>query len=148
MFRYSGTGGAAFGIGLCYDGHFPEFAARLAVKGADILFYPHASPRGGPEQKAQRWSRYLSARAVDNGVFVVACNQAGDHPGGLSFPGTALIFDPRGRCIEKHVDGSEKIVTAVLSAEELNDLRRHPMAYFLPHRRPELYDKDPDDRGE
>ena len=133
--------GAAFGIGLCYDGHFPEFAARLAVKGADILFYPHASPRGGPEQKAQRWSRYLSARAVDNGVFVVACNQAGDHPGGLSFPGTALIFDPRGRCIEKHVDGSEKIVTAVLSAEELNELRKHLMAYFLPHRRPELYGK-------
>ena len=42
VFRYGGTN---FGIELCFDGHFPELSTILALKGAEIIFIPHASPR-------------------------------------------------------------------------------------------------------
>jgi predicted amidohydrolase len=128
-----------FGIELCYDAHFPELSTRLALKGADVLFIAHASPRGSPKQKYARWSRYLPARAMDNGVFVVACNQTGKNPFGLSFPGVGLIMDPRGRMISKAVGWEEGMILATLKEEVLRDVRHHPMAYYLRHRRPELY---------
>ncbi|MBW2566153.1 MAG: nitrilase [Deltaproteobacteria bacterium] len=81
-----------FGIELCYDTHFPELSTLLALKGAEIIFCLHASPRGTPEQKHRSWLRHLTARAYDNGVFVVACNQTGANGDGLEFPGIALVL--------------------------------------------------------
>ena len=86
--------GVRFGIQLCYDAHFPELSTRMAVNGADLIFFPHASPRGTPEGKLQSWMRHLSARAFDNGLFVAAVNQTGDNGLGLSFPGMAVVIGP------------------------------------------------------
>jgi len=47
--------GVKFGVQLCYDAHFPELSARMAVKGADIIFIPHSSPRGTPWEKLDSW---------------------------------------------------------------------------------------------
>ena len=69
--------GVKLGIQLCYDAHFPELSTRMAVDGADILFMPHASPRGTSDEKFNSWMRHLRARAFDNGLFIVACNQTG-----------------------------------------------------------------------
>jgi len=132
-------GGINFGIELCYDAHFPELSTLLALKGAEVLFLPHASPRGSPKQKGARWLRYMPARAVDNGAFVVACNQVGRDPDGLSFPGVALVLDPRGRVITKALGWEEKMLVAQLKADSLQSVRLHPMAYFFPHRRPAIY---------
>jgi N-carbamoylputrescine amidase len=134
-------GRVVFGIELCYDGHFPELSTLLAMKGAEVLFLPHASPRGSPKQKAARWLRYMPARAVDNGAFVVVCNQVGRDHNGLSFPGVALVLDPRGRVIKKAIGWEEKILVAALSAKSLQDVRLHSVAYFLPHRRADIYEQ-------
>jgi len=67
-----------FGIQLCYEAHFPEISTVMALMGADIIFIPHASPRGDPQGKLNSWLRHLRARAFDNGVFIVACNQVGE----------------------------------------------------------------------
>lgn len=90
-----------FGIQLCYDAHFPELSTRMAVEGADIIFIPHASPRGTPTEKFNSWTRHLTARAFDNSAFIVACNQVGENQNGLHFPGVAVIIDPSGEVIEK-----------------------------------------------
>jgi N-carbamoylputrescine amidase len=37
--------GLRFGIQLCYDAHFPELSTAMAVNGADLIVFPHASPR-------------------------------------------------------------------------------------------------------
>jgi len=89
--------GVKFGIQLCYDTHFPELSTRIATDGAEIIFMPHASPRGTPAEKFNSWMRHLPARAFDNGLYVVACNQVGDNQNGLRFPGIILILDPSGR---------------------------------------------------
>ena len=119
--------GIKLGIQLCYDVHFPELSTRMATDGADVIFMPHASPRGTPAQKFDSWMRHLPARAFGN-------NQSG-----LNFPGLSVILDPAGRVIKKNTGGKEDIIVADLKAEELKRVRGHRMRYFLPNRRPELY---------
>ena len=131
--------GVKLGIQLCYDVHFPELSTRMATGGADVIFMPHASPRGTAAEKFDSWMRHLPARAFDNGLYVVACNQTGDNQNGLSFPGLTVILDPSGRIIKKDIGGKENLVVTDLKAEELERVRGHRMRYFLPNRRPELY---------
>jgi N-carbamoylputrescine amidase len=134
-----GVNGLRFGIQLCYDAHFPELSTQMAIKGAELIFIPHASPRGTPKDKYRSWMRHLTARAFDNSLFIVACNQAGDNGKGLDFPGIAVIIGPSGEVIEKNLSGEESMVVLDLKAQDLNRVRGHRMRYFLPNRRPELY---------
>jgi len=131
--------GLRFGVLLCYDAHFPELSTLMALNGADIIFFPHASPRGTSEEKFQSWMRHLSARAFDNGLFVAAVNQTGDNGLGLSFPGTAVVIGPDGEVLSRDVSGQEGLLVAELKSETLAHVRHHPMRYFLPNRRPEIY---------
>jgi len=128
------------GIQLCYDAHFPELSTRMAVDGADVIFMPHASPRGTPQEKLDSWMRHLTARAFDNGVFIVACNQVGENQKSLEFPGLAAVVGPSGNIIKGKTTVREGMLVTNLKAEELSAVRDHKMRYFLPNRRPELYD--------
>lgn len=132
-------GNTTFGVQLCYEAHFPEISTGMALMGTDIVFIPHASPRGEPDEKFESWLRHLPARAFDNGVFVVACNQVGENGAGLLFPGIAVVFGPDGRLLANYVGKREKILFAELGAGMLQDIRTHRMRYFLPERRPQLY---------
>lgn len=132
--------GCTFGIELCYDAHFPELSTLLALKGAEILFCLHASPRGTSEQKMNSWLRHLTARAYDNGVFVVATNQTGTNEDGLGFPGLALVLNPSGEVIAERVSQKEGILFADLREADLAHVRENKMRSFLPNRRPELYE--------
>ncbi len=133
------AGGIKFGIQLCYDAHFPELSTKMALMGADVIFMPHASPRGTPEEKQRSWMRHLPARAFDNGLFVVACNQCGENSAGLQFPGTGMVIGPSGEVIAKNTSGKEGMIVAELRAEDLEKVRNNKMRYFLPNRRPEIY---------
>ncbi len=130
-----------FGVQLCYDAHFPELMTRMALSGADVVFIPHASPSRGMTARAkhQSWMRHLPARAYDNGLFIVACNQTGDNGNGLHFPGNAVIIGPSGNILDKKLDDGEGVVVVDLEAAALEHVRGHRMRYFLPNRRPELY---------
>ncbi len=128
-----------FGVQLCYDAHFPELSAAMTAKGAEVLFIPHASPRGNAEEKHHSWMRHLTARAFDNSVFVVACNQIGDNCNGLRFPGNAMVIDPSGELMAKDISPCATMLIVDLRAEDLKAVRNHTMRYFFPHRRPELY---------
>ena len=137
--------GIKLGIQLCYDAHFPELSTRMAVNGADVIFMPHASPRGTPSQKLTSWLRHLTARAFDNGVYIVACNQTGDNGNGLQFPGVAVVIDPSGKMLDKDISGREGLLISDLTADRLAAIRGHRMRYFLPNRRPDLYSGETDD---
>jgi len=133
------TSGIKFGIQLCYDAHFPELSTQMAVNGVDVIFMPHASPRGTSEDKFRSWMRHLPARAFDNGIYILACNQTGDNNEGLNFPGISIIIGPSGEVINKDISGQEALLIADIKAEELENIRKHRMRYFLPNRRPEIY---------
>ena len=139
VFKWSGI---RFGIQLCYDAHFPELATRMAKAGTDIIFTPHASPLGRAIDKHRSWMRHLPARAYDNGLFVVACNQTGDNGNGLVFPGNSMIISPSGEIIEARPSGGAGMLLANLKADQIDHVRNHRMRYFFPNRRPEMYRKD------
>jgi N-carbamoylputrescine amidase len=128
-----------FGVQLCYESHFPEISTVLALKGADVIFIPHASPRGSPEKKIRSWLRHLPSRAFDNGLYVVACNQVGKTREGFSFPGAAVAIGPSGRVIASYGGQQDEMMLADIRMEELRAIREHRMKYFIPNRRPELY---------
>jgi len=130
---------AKFGIQLCYDAHFPELSTAMALNGVDIIFMPHASPRGTASIKHNSWMRHLTARAYDNGIFIVACNQTGDNGKGLNFPGNAVVIGPSGEILDQSLSGQEGLLVADLKRDALLHVRNHKMRYFLPNRRPELY---------
>jgi N-carbamoylputrescine amidase len=130
-----------FGVQLCYEAHFPEISTVMALMGADILFIPHASPRGDAEEKRNSWLRHLTARAFDNGLFVVACNQVGKTDEGFSFPGVAVVLGPNGQELAKYTGEEETILFASLENGMLQEVRKHRMKYFIPSRRPDLYGK-------
>ncbi|MGB8424828.1 MAG: nitrilase-related carbon-nitrogen hydrolase [Desulfobacterales bacterium] len=131
--------GLTFGIQLCYDSHFPELSTAMALKGCDVIFMPHASPRGTPTDKLASWMRHLTARAFDNAVFIAACNQVGDNRAGLGFPGVAMVIKPSGKILRQVTGDKETLLVTDLMADRLSRVRGHRMRYFLPHRRPDIY---------
>lgn len=134
--------GIVFGIQLCYDTHFPELSTLMTQRGADVVFMPHASPRGTPEDKYRSWSRHLPARAFDNSLYIVACNQSGKNANGLRFPGIAMVIDPSGNVVGKDLSDREGLIVADLSAAAVERVRNHPMRFFFPNRRPGLYRRE------
>ncbi len=140
--------GFKFGIQLCYDAHFPELSLSMALKGADVILIPHASPRGTSQEKFDSWTRHLRARAFDNGVYVAACNQAGTNNMGLEFPGLCLLIGPDGNILYQSVNDpknnlqpSDKnsIHIIELNKAVIEHVRMHKMRYFLPNRRSDLF---------
>jgi len=132
-------GGVMFGIQLCYEAHFPEISTKMALDGSEIIFVPHASPRGTPDEKNQSWLRHLPARAFDNSVFLAACNQVGTYKNDLGFPGIAMILNPIGKVMESYKGDQDAMIIADLKESDWRETRNHRMKHFLPHRRPELY---------
>lgn len=136
VFDYQGI---KYGIQLCYDAHFPELSTCMAAQGVEVIFVPHASPRGRAIDKHRSWMRHLPARAYDNSLYVVACNQTGDNHKGLRFPGNAVVIGPSGHILKEWTSGEEALHICDLSADELLKVRDNRMHFFLPNRRPDLY---------
>ena len=135
--------GATFAVGICWDWHFPEMAAIYSLKGAEVIFAPHASPVVAGDRK-EIWLRYLGARAYDNSVYLGACNLIGGNGKSKKFSGGALVLGPKGELLNQSQLGEEGILAASLSADRINLIRspdRVSMkdSFFLADRRKELY---------
>ncbi|MBN2569897.1 MAG: nitrilase [Deltaproteobacteria bacterium] len=131
----------AFGMQLCYESHFPELSTIMSLQGSDIIFFSFASPNKNPEEKRVSWLRTLPARAFDNSVFLVACNQMGENGRGLYFPGVIIILGPTGEVLYQYAGYEEKIIVAALKEKDLEETRSNKMRAFMQYRRPELYGK-------
>ena len=134
---------AAFGVEICWDLHFPEVTAILALKGAEIIFAPHASPKIVGDRRGI-WLKYLTARAYDNSAFLVACNLVGSGGGKQQFCGGALMLDPKGNIIAEAFHDREELLVADLDAALINTIRQKKSgsmrnSFYLGARRPELY---------
>lgn len=135
--------GVKFAIGICWDWHFPELSAIYSLKGAEVLFAPHASPVVAGDRK-EIWLKYLGARAYDNSVYLAACNVVGSNGKGKQYSGGALVIGPKGEVEAEAFHGTEELLVHTLSAEPINRLRtvdRVSMrdSFFLADRRKELY---------
>src|SRR6267154_2171377 len=84
------------GLTICYDLRFPALYRALAEAGATFLAIPSAFTRQTGEA---HWHVLMRARAIENGSFVLAAAQGGDHENGRATFGHSLVVDPWGRVI-------------------------------------------------
>lgn len=131
-----------FGVGICYDLHFPEVVASLSIQGAQIVFAPHASPIKA-KRRLEIWNKYMGARAYDNRVYLAACNLVGNN-GHKEFGGGIGIWDPYGNLVEKYTKKNESIVFYDVDFDILDNIRKGRAGhmknpFFLKDRRADLY---------
>ncbi|SIR46339.1 Predicted amidohydrolase [Rhizobium sp. RU20A] len=103
------------GFAICYDVRFPELFRSQAVAGAEIMTVPAAFTKQTGEA---HWEILLRARAIENGVFVIAAAQAGKHEDGRETFGHSLVIDPWGRVLGMADGAGEAIVIAEVDASQ------------------------------
>src|SRR3954470_13652175 len=108
------------GMSVCYDVRFPHLYRALTQAGADFLAVP--SVFTVPTGKAH-WHVLLRARAIENGAFVFAPAQWGEHAGGRRSYGHSLIVDPWGEVLADGGQGTG-IVTARIDPSRIAEARR------------------------
>jgi predicted amidohydrolase len=119
------------GVIICYDLRFPELSRRLAVEGAQVICVPAQWPK--PRQ--EHWRTLLRARAIENQLFVVACNTCG-MVGKLDFFGMSMIIDPKGELLGE-MGESEGEIIASLDMQAMSDWRAQIPCFN--DRKPEYY---------
>ena len=121
----------SFGIMICYDIRFPELARKLALGGAQILFVPAQ----WPNPRKNHWRTLLQARAIENQMYVVACNRVGVS-GDTSFFGSSMVIDPWGEVLAEGGE-QEQILRVAIDLELVADVRKRIPIFA--DRRPEFY---------
>ncbi|MEU4717121.1 carbon-nitrogen hydrolase family protein [Micromonospora purpureochromogenes] len=97
------------GLGICYDGCFPEHARAAAADGA----HGYLCPSGYLAGSAHRRDLYYAARALDNTMYVVFANAVGGADP-WRFNGGAAVYDPEGRPLVRGADDGEAVLVATL----------------------------------
>ncbi len=118
------------GLLVCWDNWFPEAARILRLKGAEILLWPLAG-----DGDARHFDIISRARAIDNGVYVVASSGHGS---------TSRIVDPDGNVLAEAADG---LATADLDLNKewrlywlsVGPADGEGRSLYLKERRPETY---------
>jgi len=122
------------GLTICYDLRFPELYRSLALRGAQILCVPSAFTA---YTGAAHWEVLLRARAVENGCFVIAPGQVGEHLPGRDCFGHSMIVDPWGAVLGEVQDGVGFCV-ADLDLGRVAEVRAQIPS--LQNRRPDVYE--------
>ena len=119
------------GVIICYDLRFPELSRRLAVEEAQII----CIPAQWPKPREEHWRTLIRARAIENQLFVVACNACGPI-GKLDFFGMSMVVDPKGVVLAEAGEGEGEIIAA-LDMQAMAEWRAQIPCFN--DRRPELY---------
>jgi len=123
--------GVPAGMMICYDIRFPELARKLALGGAQVLFVPAE----WPNPRLHHWRTLLTARAIENQMFVISCNRVGIS-GTTEFFGHSMIIDPWGEVLAEGNE-TEQIIRAEINLGLVAEVRsRIPI---FEDRRPNLY---------
>ena len=126
--------GARVGMQTCYDLNFPEGCRILALKGADIIFWPNMWG-GMPEAFTDV---IMKARAMENQVHLVSSAFLLAGPGAFRAPklhGRSCILDPSGAIL---AEVGPRLGVAVATVD-LDAAPRACDATLRAHRRPDLY---------
>lgn len=151
-FRVFQTRYGTIGVGICWDQWFPETARCMALKGAELLFYPTAI---GSEpilecDSMPHWRRCMQGHAAANLMPVIAANRIGtetvepcEENGGqksaLNFYGSSFLTDETGELLQCAGRNEEEIL---MQEYDLLDLAAKRLEWGLfRDRRPECYGK-------
>jgi predicted amidohydrolase len=119
------------GLSICYDLRFPEIFRAYALSGAQMVFLPSE----WPHPRLAHWQTLLRARAIENQMYMIACNRVGNSKN-TDFFGHSCIIDPWGEIVVEAGE-SEILLTAEIDLGKV-DAVRAKIPIFA-DRRPELY---------
>lgn len=125
--------GVQIGVATCYDLRFPELFRILALRGAQVILLGSAFTM---QTGRDHWEVLVRARAIENGVYLLAPDQVGAHPPRRVAYGRSMIVDPWGTILAQAPD-SPGVIQADISLERLADVRRQIPS--LANRRPQTY---------
>ncbi len=94
--------GVRFGMTTCYDLRFPELYRIFGDQGAELLIIP----TGWPMSRLAHWQVLTRARAIENQVFLIGCNQVGTQEG-VELAGHSVVIDPWGDVLLEAGEGEE-----------------------------------------
>jgi predicted amidohydrolase len=117
------------GLMICYDIRFPELARILTINGSDIIIIPSGWVQG--IMKEEHWITMLKARAMENGVYVIAPNQVGN-----IFCGRSMVVDPLGSTLSDLGD-KRGIEIVEIQRERIDQVRK--TLPLLKNRRTDIY---------
>jgi len=129
LFQPVDTPWGRIGMFVCYELRFPEIARDQVAKGADILIVPSGWVRG--PMKEYHWQTLVTARALENTAFVVACDQVSDY-----YCGCSLVVDPMGITVAQAGETPALVLTTI-DTDRIAEVRQKLPSFR--HRRPELY---------
>ena len=119
---------------ICYDLRFPELARHQVKHGAKLLLISAQ----WPAVRIDHWQALLKARAIENQIYIAACNRCGTS-GNTKFGGHSMIVGPDGQVLslaaEKEETGGLRIDPGLVT--EIRS--RFNTAAPVPHR---FFDRD------
>lgn len=109
-------GGFTVGLQTCYDVRFPEVTRALVDAGADLIVLPSEWVRG--PLKEHHWRTLVTARAIENTVYLAAADHA--PPVGA---GNSMVVDPMGVELVTVGEATE-VAVAWISPARVAEVRR------------------------
>lgn len=119
--------GLSWGLGVCYDVEFPEFARAMAHNGAHALLIPTAVPtiEHRVPDASDAWcyrstmisTLQVPAHALDNGVVIAYANHCG-----TGFTGHSRIVTPTGG-VAAAIDHGEAIAVTKVTKAAIDEAR-------------------------
>lgn len=85
---------------VCYDIRFPELLRKMAFQGARFSLVSAQ----WPESRRQHWLALLRARAIENQIFMIACNRTGVKKN-LTYSGDSCVVSPWGDFLHSQTRG-------------------------------------------
>lgn len=116
---------------ICYDVRFPELIRTATLKGVDLMFIP----AHWPLIRKAHWVTLVTARAIENQMFVCAVNGCGC-AGETKYGGNSLLVNPWGEEI-CHLGTEEEIQTGEVDMDIIQGIRES--INIFRDRKPEYY---------
>ena len=117
---------------ICYDIRFCELIRTIALSGTKLLFVSAE----WPHPRLNHWRTLLIARAIENQMYVVACNRVGKS-GGNTFFGHSMIIDPWGEIVDELTEEREDVLIVDIDLSLVDEVRNKIPVFK--DRRPETY---------
>ncbi len=111
---------------ICEDAWHTITTTICALKGAEVIYIPSASPvrnlEGDEPSNVRYWHNLVSGIAAEHGVFAVLASLPG-FEGGKGLMGASAVFHPRGQIIARAPILEEAAVLASINLDEIQPAR-------------------------
>jgi predicted amidohydrolase len=138
-FAVHDLGGLKVGVGICFDGSFPEFARVLTLLGADLIVLP----TNWSDKAIKNATLVARVRAFENHVYFMPVNRVGTEAG-FHYVGRSSVCDTNGDFLAYADHDREEVILAEIDPAAARQKRVVHCAgeYEIDRvnwRRPEMY---------